>query len=173
MKSFPDKPRIYLAGAMEKAPGTYGEEWRVEIQKFAEEIGYTVWNPYQQESLALTRFGYSHPKEWIGLRHGSPKDKKRHEKIISTIIKYDLLKIRHETELIACRWDEYAHAGGGTNAELSEGFMRGVKAVTWISCPIEDVPAWLLPCMGTKVFNIEDFKSAISDEFIGLDDYMQ
>lgn len=155
------KPVLYLAGAMERAPVGYGEAWREEVDQYATQLGFDVLNPYKQEAIALREFGYAHPSEWAHLRHGSDEEKEIHKKIVSKLIHWDLDLIERSTSAIACRWDSYTQAGAGTTAELTLSFRLKLPVITWVSCEMAKVPAWLIPCFGKIVFSMEDLKNEI------------
>jgi len=159
---------VYLAGAMEHAPPNYGEEWRAIVANVIRtKWDEPVFNPYEQEPVALKEFGYSHPKEWIPLRRGTSAEMEKYEEVMSKIIEYDIDLIVNKTSLVVCKWDKYARMGGGTNAELTFAFHNNIPVITLIDDNMSDIPGWLLPCMGAKVFNMTDLLIEIDKFFQG------
>ena len=147
------KPRIYLAGGMEKA-GTYGAVWRREITPHLEELGYEVWNPDKEEM----RVGITVP-ELKGLKKTNyPLFLDYARKIVD----YDIACLVDCTA-VAARVDQSVRDGAGTYGELTISRLYNIPVYAWIDLPNGkfDVPSWAMGCLTKYYFDKDSFYNSI------------
>jgi hypothetical protein len=137
---------VYLAGAIEYAPGG-GKEWRREIGRFlTQDLGIPVFDPCTNEMDLLT------PEEKDQFRAWKTCAPQRFTSTVQKIIDHDLTNLLEHTCFIVCLWDEYCTKGAGTAGELTLAYWHGVPAYVVLGMPRDRVSSWALGC-ATEVFD--------------------
>ena len=148
------KPKIYLAGGMEKA-GEYGAIWRAEMTPHLEALGYQVWNPYTEEM----NVGID-PKGLIKLKSS---DFEAFVRYCRKIVEYDISCLA-ECSAVAVRIDDSVLKGAGTYGELTVCHLYKVPVYAWIDLPNDkyDVPAWAMGCIDEFTYDKQEFYDMLS-----------
>lgn len=131
---------VYLAGAIEYAPGG-GKEWRREIGEFLrDELNVPVFDPCRNELDLLT------PEEKARFRAWKSEDPLRFASTVRKIIDHDLNNLLHHTRYVVCLWDEACTRGAGTAGELTLAYRHDVPVYMVLSMPRQEVSSWALGC---------------------------
>jgi len=147
------KPLVYLAGAMEKA-GKYGSVWRAEITPHLEELGYAVWNPYEEEQgVGIDVKGLSNLKY---------SDFNTYRDHCQRIVDYDIEHLK-TCSLVVCRLDWAVQLGAGTYGELTVCREHKIPVYAWIDREKGkfDIPGWAMGCLTAYTTNKSDFYAMI------------
>ena len=140
---------VYLAGAIEYAPGG-GREWRLTIGQFLrDEIGVRVFDPCQNEMDLLS------PEEKVSFRRWKTEDHSRFAATVRKIIDHDLDNLMNHTQFVVCLWDKGCTRGAGTAGELTLAYHRRVPVYMVLAMPRSEVSSWALAC-ATEVFHSFD-----------------
>ncbi len=137
--------RVYLAGAIEKAPDN-GCAWREEMGRFlTRELHHTVFNPCLEENHVLTPEEFRHFREW------KENNLPRFRQVVHKIIRTDLDTLLHRIDYVVCLWDRYVMAGGGTHGELTMAFWHGIPVYMVSHIPLAEMSSWIIGCT-TEIF---------------------
>jgi len=179
MKRLPKKPKIYLAGAMEKADdGELGTKWRDLITPTLENLGFEVWNPVEFEADQLRGLHPNRlpkeatdlitekkfiPKHWHDLKRAKESNLyNRFLKYMRRIREYDLGLVEHKMDYLFVLWDEGTLKGAGTHAEIEMAHKVNIP----VYCVTKaELPAWLHPAVDEKFSSIEEALLFLSKEF--------
>lgn len=147
------RPRAYLAGAMEKA-GEYARTWRAEITPHLEALGYRVFNPCLEEM----KVGIDVPS----LLQVKNTDFLAYKRWMEQIVDYDLAALE-SCDLVVCLLDYAVLSGAGTYGELTLARRLGMPVYAWVDLPrgAYDLPGWALGCLTTYHETKEEFYAAI------------
>ena len=89
-------------------------------------------------------------------------DLERYRKAMRIIINHDLDVMRNRTDYVLCYWDAAAARGGGTQAELTAAYRKGLPVYVVTEMPVEEISGWVAGCT-TKIFSgFEELKSFLS-----------
>lgn len=143
--------RVYLAGAIEKAPDG-GVAWRRELTRFLrDELGHVVHDPTVHESHALTEEERRNFRSW----KADPAAFPQFRSALAKIIHADLFRIVHQSDYVFTYWDEYVTPGGGTHGEVTVARMLGIPVFMVYTLPRAEMSSWILGC-ATEVFETFD-----------------
>ncbi|MBC8455830.1 hypothetical protein H8D59_01125 [bacterium] len=132
--------RVYLAGAIEKAPDG-GKEWRREETKFIDQnLGWKIFDPTLEEAQYFTE------EDWKKYRSYKRENFPKYVEMVRTMIDRDLEQLLGETDIVICKWDEFAQQGGGTAGELTMAYFYKIQVYMVVSNGKNDVPGWILAC---------------------------
>jgi len=138
--------RVYLAGAIEKAPDG-GKRWRQEESIFINNnFGWTIFDPTQEEAK------YFSDDDWEKYRSYKESNFPKYIEMVRTMIDRDITQILGETDIIICKWDEFAQQGGGTAGELTFAYFYKIPVYMVLSNGKNDIPGWILAC-ATHIFD--------------------
>ncbi len=141
--------RVYLAGAIEKAPDG-GKKWRREETTFIHQnLGWKTFDPTLEEAQ------YFSEDDWGKYRSYKQDNFPKYVEMVRTMIDRDIAQLLGETDIVICKWDEFAQQGGGTAGELTMAYFYKIPVYMVASNGENDVPGWILAC-ATHIF--EDFE---------------
>jgi hypothetical protein len=136
----------FLCGGMEFAPEG-GREWRERMRHWIEDnLNHSVYDPPQEARRLLSE------DELQGLSAWKATDLERYRKVMRLIINHDLGVMANRADYVVCCWDEAAARGGGTQAELTAAYRKGIPVYFVTSMPVEEVSGWVVGCT-TKTFS--------------------
>jgi nucleoside 2-deoxyribosyltransferase len=142
----------YLCGPIEFAAGG-GKLWRRKLTPFLlDELGHRVYDPAEDEKKSLTEEEAAHFREW------KKSDFDRFRRVVRKIIHFDLELIENKADYLICYWDNEAGQSGGTPAELTVAFRKGIPVYLVSSSPLEEISGWMLACADQVFTSIEDLK---------------
>jgi len=141
--------KIYLSGAIEHSPDG-GRDWRRGLARRLEELGHEVYDPAADERKNLT------DEELREFRGWKATDPERFREAVRKIVAWDLGRIETETEAVAAFWDGAAARGGGTAAEITLAFRRGIPVYLVLGMSRTEASGWVLACADRVFDNLED-----------------
>ncbi len=136
----------FLCGGMEFAPDG-GRDWRARMRQWLEEhLNHTAYDPVVEAARLMS------PDELRDFRSWKTTDLERHRKAMRFIINHDLDVMRSRADYVICFWDQAAARGGGTHAELTVAYRKGLPVFLVTEMPIEEISGWVVGCT-TKIFS--------------------
>ncbi len=151
----------YLCGPIEFASDG-GKMWRRKLTPFLrEELGHRVYDPAEDEKKNLTDEEVSSFRAW------KATDPERFRRVVRKIIHFDLDLIENKADYVICYWDEaaLATASGGTPAELTVAYRKGIPVYLVTSLGHEQVSGWMLGCADQVFDSIEELKKFLAARF--------
>jgi hypothetical protein len=132
--------RAYLAGSIEFS-NDGGRGWRKEFGNFLEEsLGDEVYDPAEDEKKNLT------DEEVAQFRGWKTTQLDRFRQVVRKIIDFDLDLLERRIDYVVCYWDKNSTQGGGTPAELTFAYRRGIPVYLVTELPVEQVSGWVISC---------------------------
>lgn len=142
----------YLCGPIEFADGG-GKLWRRRLTPFLrEQLGHRVYDPAEDEKKNLTE------EEAVRFREWKATDPVRFRHVVRKIIQFDLDLIENRADYLICYWDDAAGRSGGTSAEMTGAFRKGIPVYLVTPAPLEQVSGWMLGCADQVFASIEELK---------------
>jgi hypothetical protein len=139
----------FLCGGMEFAPDS-GREWRAKLRQWLEEyLNHTAYDPVVEATRLMNR------DELRDFRGWKATDLDRYRKAMRYIINHDLDVMRNRTDYVICNWDQAAARGGGSQAELTAAYRKGLPVYLVAEMPVEEISGWVVGCT-TKIFSSFD-----------------
>ena len=130
----------YLSGSIEFAEDS-GKAWRRELRPFLEQtLGHRVYDPAEDEKKNLT------DEEVARFRSWKTSDPQRFRRTVRKIINWDLDLIEQQASYLICYWDRGAARGGGTQAELTAAYRKGIPVYLVTELPPGEMSGWILGC---------------------------
>lgn len=148
------RPRAYLSGGMEYAPGE-GADWRREFEAWLKSnLGHNVFNPNSESGIYLAK---KYPRG--DFRKLKTKNVEKFTEVVRGIVDLDSREIAQRADYVVCFWDESATRGAGTKGELTiaKFFKKPVYMVTQIHPT--DIPGWILGCTTKRFDSFDHLKS--------------
>ncbi len=143
----------FLCGGME-CSSDGGKEWRERLRLWLQEtLNHRVYDPTQEARRILTEEELRSLPEW------KRTDVERYRKALRIAINRDLDVMQNQTDYVICYWDEAAARGGGTQAELTLAYRKGIPVYFVTAMPPEQVSGWVLGCTDKIFASFEDLKS--------------
>ncbi len=149
----------FLCGGMEFAPEG-GREWRERMRHWIEDnLNHSVYDPTQEARRLLGE------DELQGLPAWKTTDLEHYRKVMRLIITHDLDVMANRADYVVCCWDEAAVRGGGTQAELTAAYRKGIPVYFVTSMPVEEVSGWVVGCT-TKTFSgFDELKTFLASTY--------
>lgn len=146
----------FLCGGMEFAPDG-GREWRERMRRWLEEnVNHAAYDP-ALEARRLMSGG-----ELRDLPRWKTTDLERYRKTMRFIINHDLDVMSGRADYVICYWDRAAAHGGGTQAELTAAYRKGLPVYLVTEMPVEEISGWVVGCT-TRIFSsFEELKSFLA-----------
>ncbi len=143
----------FLCGGMEFSPES-GRQWRERMRLWLQEnLNHRVYDPAVETKRLLNE------EEFRNFRAWKLTDLDRFRRVMRIIINHDLDVMKNQSDYVVCNWDEGAAAGGGTHAELTAAYRKGIPVYLVTEMPVEEVSGWVIAC-STKIFpSFNDLKS--------------
>jgi len=142
----------YLCGPIEFA-AEGGKLWRRKLTPFLrEQLGHRVYDPAEDEKKNLTDEEAAHFREW------KSADLDRFRRVVRKIIQFDLDLIERHADYLICFWDAAGTQSGGTSAELTAAFRKGIPVYLVTEAPVQDVSGWMLACADQVFGSIDALK---------------
>ncbi|MFQ5738087.1 MAG: hypothetical protein ACE5JX_03680 [Acidobacteriota bacterium] len=143
----------YLSGSIEFAPAE-GRGWRRALKPFLEErLGHRVYDPAADEKKNLTHEEMAHFRSW------KTTDLDRFRQTVRKIIDFDLDLIESDVDYIVCSWDRDSGRGGGTQAELTAAYRKGIPVFLVTELPLGEISGWVLACARRIFSDVDELKS--------------
>ncbi|MFZ0211177.1 MAG: hypothetical protein WAL55_00560 [Candidatus Acidiferrales bacterium] len=149
----------YLCGPIEFADGG-GKLWRQKLSPFLRDhLGHRVYDPAEDEKKNLTDEEVAHFREW------KTADIERFRRVVRKIIQFDLDVIENKADYVVCFWGDPNALSGGTPAELTIAYRKGIPVYMVTPLAHEQISGWMLAC-ADQVFNsVDDLKRFLNARF--------
>ncbi len=146
----------FLCGGMEYAADG-GREWRERIRSWLQEkLNHRVYDPCVESRRIFTR------EEQECLPTWKLTDLDRYHKAMHIIINHDLNVMASQADYVICFWDEDAARGGGTQAELTAAYRKGIPVYFVTALPVEKVSGWVVGCTSRIFSTFDELKSFLT-----------
>jgi len=130
----------YLCGPIEFAVDG-GRLWRQKLAPFLRnDLGHRVYDPAEDEKKNLTDEEVAHFREW------KTTDLDRFRRVVRKIIQFDLELIENRADYVICHWDGTGTQSGGTPAELTAAYRKGIPVYLVSDLPVDQISGWMLAC---------------------------
>ena len=150
----------FLCGAMEYASDG-GAAWRERIRLWIQEnLNHRVYDPVIEAQRLFSA------EELRGLPDWKVSDPERYRRVIRIAINHDLDVMTRQADYVVCLWDEAAARGGGTQAELTAAYRKGIPVYMLTEMDGGDISGWVLACTDKIFANLEELKSFIAATYI-------
>lgn len=149
----------YLCGPIEFASDG-GKMWRRKLAPFLrDELGHRVYDPAEDERKNLTE------EEVAGFRRWKTSDLDRFRRTVRKIIQFDLDQIENRADYLICYWAAAAPPSGGTAAELTFAYRKGIPVYLVAEGPLEQVSGWMLACADQVFASVEELKKFLLERY--------
>ena len=149
----------YLCGPIEFA-GDGGKLWRRKLTPFLrDELGHRVYDPAEDEKKNLTDEEAQHFRQW------KTADIERFRRVVRKIIQFDLDLIENKADYVICHWEDAAAASGGTSAELTAAYRKGIPVYLVTQVPPEQISGWMLACADQVFSSIDELKKFLHQRY--------
>ena len=149
----------YLCGPIEFAADG-GKLWRRKLTPFLrEKLGHRVYDPAEDEKKNLTDEEVASFREW------KASDLERFRRVVRKIIQFDLDLIENKADYLICYWDASGAQSGGTPAELTAAFRKGIPVYLVSELPIEQISGWMLGCADHVFASLDDLKKFLAERY--------
>jgi len=149
----------YLCGPIEFAVDG-GKLWRRKLTPFLrDDLGHRVYDPAEDEKKNLT------DEEVANFRAWKSADLERFRRVVRKIIQFDLDLIENKADYVICYWEGDTAHSGGTPAELTVAFRKGIPVYLVSEQPPEQVSGWLLACADQVFASLDDLKKFLAGRY--------
>lgn len=152
----------YLCGPIEFAADG-GKAWRRELTPFlVEELRHQVYDPAEDEQKNLTQ------EELANFRAWKTTDPERFRAALRKIIDFDLDLIEQQADYVICHLGSGPAPGvssGGTPAELTFAYRKGIPVYLVTSAPREKVSGWMLGCADQVFGSVPELKEFPAERY--------
>ncbi len=151
----------YLCGPIEFASDG-GKMWRRKLAPFLREtLGHRVYDPAEDEKKNLTDEEARHFREW------KTADTERFRRVVRKIIQFDMDLIENKVDYLICYLGDSAGAttSGGTSAELTAAYRKGIPVYLVTASPLEEISGWVLACADQVFASVEELKRFLSERY--------
>ena len=153
----PGSPMLaFLCGGMEYSPDG-GRQWRERMRLWIQEtLNHRVYDPAEEARRLLTEEELRNLPEW------KRTAVERFRKAMRIVIHHDLDVMASQADYVVCFWDESAARGGGTQAELTAAYRKGIPIYLVAEMPVEQVSGWVLGCTDKIFSSFDEVKSYLA-----------
>jgi nucleoside 2-deoxyribosyltransferase len=152
----------YLCGPIEFTSDG-GKMWRRKLTPFlVNELGHRVYDPAEDERKSLT------DEEVANFRGWKTTDVERFRRVVRKIIQFDLDLIENQADYVICHLGEGPQPGvssGGTPAELTFAYRKGIPVYLVMSAPPEQVSGWMLACADRVFGSVDELKAFLTERY--------
>lgn len=146
----------FLCGGMEYSPDG-GRQWRERMRAWLQEnLNHRVYDPTEEARRILSE------EELRNLARWKTTDLERYRKVLRFIINHDLDVMANQADYVVCRWEEGAARGGGTQAELTAAYRKGIPVYLVTEVPVEEISGWVIGCTDRIFSNFDELKSFLA-----------
>lgn len=151
----------FLCGGMEYAPEA-GRQWRERMRLWLQDnLNHSVYDPTDEARRLLSE------EEFRSLSAWKAADLERYRKVLRLIINRDLDVMANRADYVVCFWDEAAARGGGTQAELTAAYRKGIPVYFVTAMPLEKISGWILGCTDKIFSTFEELKPFLAAAYGG------
>jgi hypothetical protein len=146
----------FLCGGMEFSPDG-GRQWRERIRLWLQEnLNHRVYDPTVETRRVLNE------EEAKNFRRWKLTDLDRFRRVMRIVINHDVDVMTNQADYVVCLWDAAAIEGGGTHAELTSAYRKGIPVYMVAEMPVEEISGWVIAC-STRIFpDFNELKSYLA-----------
>ena len=149
----------FLCGAMEYATDG-GAAWRERVRLWIQEnLNHRVYDPVVEAQRLFTA------EDLGGLPAWKNSDPERYRRAIRIAINHDLDVMARQADYVVCLWDEAAARGGGSQAELTAAYRKGIPVYMVTEIPAAEISGWILACTDRLFGNFEELKTFLASTY--------
>lgn len=149
----------YLCGPIEFAESG-GKLWRRKLAPFLRDhLGHRVYDPAEDQKKNLSDEEAAHFREW------KQTDLDRYRRVVRKIIQFDLDLIENKADYLICHWPDAAAPSGGTPAELTVAYRKGIPVYLVSDLPLEQISGWMLACSDQVFRSMEELKQFLTARY--------
>jgi hypothetical protein len=146
----------FLCGAMEYASDG-GAGWRERMRVWIQEnLNHRVYDPVIEAQRLFSA------EEWKGLAEWKTSDLMRYRRALCIAINHDLDMMLRQADYVICLWDDAAARGGGTQAELTTAYRKGIRVYMGTELPLSDISGWILACTDRIFTRFDELKAFLA-----------
>ncbi|MGD0543579.1 MAG: hypothetical protein ABSB65_04140 [Candidatus Acidiferrales bacterium] len=123
------------------------------------QLGHRVYDPAEDELKNLSAEEAAHFREW------KTNDIERFRRTVRKIIAFDLDLIENKADYVICFWPSASAQSGGTPAELTVAYRKGIPVYLVTPIALEEVSGWMLACSDHLFKSIEELKEFLTLKF--------
>jgi nucleoside 2-deoxyribosyltransferase len=149
----------YLCGPIEFAVDG-GKLWRRKLTPFLrQELGHRVYDPAEDEKKNLTDEEVAHFREW------KTADLERFRRVVRKIIQFDLDLVENKADYVICYWEGSGTQSGGTPAELTVAYRKGIPVYLVTELPVDQISGWVLACADRIFSSLDELKAFLAQRY--------
>ena len=149
----------FLCGGMENAPDG-GRAWREMMRAWIRSnFNHRVYDPTQEAERILSE------EELQNLANWKTADVERYRKVMRFIINHDLDVMARQADYVVCYWDQAAARGGGTQAELTAAYRKGIPVYLVSEMPTENISGWVVGCADRIFARFDGLKAYLANVY--------
>jgi nucleoside 2-deoxyribosyltransferase len=146
----------FLCGGMEYAPEG-GRQWRERMRLWIQQnLNHRVYDPTEEVHRILS------PEEAENLGAWKTSDPERFRRVMRFIINHDLNVMAAQADYVVCYWDQAAARGGGTQAELTAAYRKGIPVYCVAESPANDINGWVLGCTDRVFASFDELEAYLA-----------
>lgn len=146
----------FLCGGMEYSPDG-GRLWRERIRLWLEQnLNHRVYDPTEEARRLLSE------EELRNLASWKTTDLERYRRTMRIVINHDLDIMAGRADYVVCLWDEAAARGGGTHAELTAAYRKGIPVYLVTEFPVAEISGWVVGCADRVFPNFDELKAFLA-----------
>ena len=107
-------------------------------------------------------------EEVANFREWKTTDVERFRRVIRKIIQFDLDLIENKADYVICHLGEGPTPGvssGGTPAELTFAYRKGIPVYLVTAAPLERVSGWMLACADRVFGSVDELKAFLTERY--------
>jgi len=137
-----------------------GRAWRERIRLWLQEsLNHRVYDPTAEAKRIFSA------EELAGLAAWKTTDLERFRRVMRIAINHDLDVMARQADYVVCLWDEDARRGGGTQAELTAAYRKGIPVYLVTEMPATEISGWVLACVDRLFGNFEELKTFLTTTY--------
>ncbi len=149
----------FLCGGMEYA-AEGGRAWRERMRLWLQDtLNHRVYDPTME---AERLFSAEELRDLPGWKTSDPE---RFRRAMRIAINHDLDVMARQADYVVCLWDEAAVRGGGTQAELTAAYRKGIPVYLVAEMGPEEISGWILGCTDRVFAGFEELKSYLTSTY--------
>ena len=149
----------FLCGGMENAADG-GRAWRERIRAWIQNsFNHRVYDPTLEAERILSEEELRSVATW------KTADVERYRKVMRFIINHDLDVMARQADYVVCYWDQAAARGGGTQAELTAAYRKGIPVYLVSEIPTENISGWVVGCADRIFSSFDELKACLANVY--------
>lgn len=146
----------FLCGGMEYSPDG-GRQWRERLRLWLQDnLNHRVYDPTEEARRVLSEEEFANLSAW------KASELERYRKVLRFIINHDLDVMASQADYVVCFWDEAAARGGGSHAELTAAYRKGLPVYLVTEMPVEEISGWVLGCTDKIFSSFDELKAFLA-----------